>query len=156
MEKYFIVNKDSELYSDYFGWLEDKEKVANAFKTVCEEFGIQTTRFYLVKERLQIAPTGNDYHKFKNMMIQSDYGAFKKNCPVSKRWHELVKDIEHFKKPQFFYYFQLLGYSWRERLFNVNEVFYGSINSDGEIGLPDFVTEIKGSEFHKVMEEMEK
>lgn len=154
MEKYFIVNKESKLYSDYFAWLKDKDKVANAVKTVCEEFEIQTRQFYLVKERFEIVPTENDYAKFKGLMMKSDYGAFKKNSPVSKRWRELIKDIDHFKKPQLFYYFPLLGYSWRERLFNVEQTLYGSIESDGEIQLEDFVTEIKASEFYKVVEEM--
>ena len=56
MEKYFIVDKESKLYSDYFGWLEDRDKVSEAYKTVCEEFGIETTQFYLVKERFHIVP----------------------------------------------------------------------------------------------------
>lgn len=156
MEKYFIVDKESELYSDYFEWLNDKDKVAKAFRNVCEEFGVETKQFYLTKERFHIVPTLNDSEKFRSMMMKSDYGVFKKSSPVTKRWNELVKDIEHFKKPQLFYYLPLLGYKWRERLFNVGGVLYGSVESDGYIDIPDYMTEIKASEFYKVIEEMEK
>lgn len=155
MEKYFIVHEGSELYSDYFKWFKDKDKVAKAFRTMCEEFGIETKQFYLTKDRFHIVPTPNDNEKFRSMMMKSDYGVFKKNSSVAKRWVELVKDIENFKKPQLLFYLPLLGHRWKERLFNVNSVLYGSVESDGEVEIPGCMTEIKASEFYKVIEEME-
>ena len=155
MNKYFVVNEDSELYADYFAWKDDKSKISDAFKKVCDKFGIETTQFYLNQNRLHIHPTENDDLKFEKMMKKTGWGEFKVNSEPSKMWVALVKDIKHFRKPQLLFYFHSLGYSWRERLFDIDGKLYGSIESNMDIQMPDFVTEIKASEFYKIIEDYE-
>ena len=86
------------------------------------------------------------------MMIKSNYGQFKKNSPISKDWCELVKDIKHMKKPSLIWYFNLIGHRWREQLFHIGKTLYVHIESDGIVKMPDFITEIKASEFYKAIE----
>lgn len=155
MGKYFVVNEDSGLHADYFAWKGNHKKILDAIEKVREEFGIETKQFYLDQKRLHIHPSENDSKKFKDMMKKGGWGEFKKNSEPSKMWVELVKDILQFKKPQLFYYFDMLGHRWRERLFDIDGKLYGSIESDQEVKMPDFVTEIKASEFYKIIEDYE-
>ena len=155
MGKYFVVNEDSKLYTDYFAWKNDRSKISDAFKKVCDKLGFETTEFYLDKSRLNINPTAKDYATFEHMMKKGSWGEFKKNSEPSKMWVELVRDIEHFCKPQLLFYFRSLGHRWRERLFDIDGKLYGTIESDQDVKVPDFVTEIKASEFHKIIEDYE-
>lgn len=155
MSKYFVVNEDSGLYADYFAWKNDRSKISDAFKKVCDKFGIETTEFYLDKNRLHINPTESDLSKFENIMKKGSCGEFKKNSEPSKMWIGLTKDIEHFRKPQLLFYFRSLGPRWRERLFDIDGKLYGSIESNQDVNMPDFVTEIKASEFYKIIEDYE-
>lgn len=155
MNKYFEIKTDCVLYKDYFAHEEDEPKIVSAFKAVCEKFGIETKEFYMRKNIFWIVPTANDREKFSGIMKKSNYGEFKKNSEVSKMWLDLVKDIEHFEKPKLFYYFDLLGHRWKERLFHIGEKLYCSIESDGEVSTPKFATEMKASDFYKVIEDNE-
>ena len=155
MGKYFVVNEDSVLYADYFAWKNNRSKISDAFKKVCDKFGIETTEFYLDQKRLHIHPLESDFEKFKDMMKKDSWGEFKKNSEPSKMWVELVKDIEHFGKPRLLLYFRSLGSRWKERLFDIDGKLYGSIESNQDVNMPDFVTEIKASEFYKIIEDYE-
>lgn len=155
MEKFFIVKQDSQLYKDYFSYLEDRKKVGAAFNELREEFGIETHEFYPYKDCLTIVPTKNDAEKFKNLIKKESFGIFKKTSEPSKAWMEKVKGIEHMNSPRLLYYFPLLGKRWSERLFEYDGKVYCSISANVDFETPDFVTEIKGSEFYKVIEECE-
>lgn len=153
MNKYFEIKPGSALYKDYFAHKNVEPQIINAFKSVCEKFGIETSEFYMLKNCFRISPTENDKKKFDCMMKKTIYGEFKKNSEPSKMWCEVVKDIEHFNKPKLFFYFDLLGNRWKERLFDIGDKLYCSIESDGEVFVPDFAIEMKASEFYKLIEE---
>lgn len=155
MDKYFEIKPDCVLYKAYFAHKKDEPKIVSAFKEVCEKFGIETKEFYMKKDRFWIVPTANDREKFAGMMKKTNDGEFKKNSEVSKMWIGLVKDIENFDKPRLLFYFNLIGHRWKERLFHIGDKLYCSIESDGEVSTPDFVIEMKASEFYKVIEEEE-
>lgn len=155
MNKYFEIKPDCALYKEYFAHEEDKPKIVNAFKSVSEKFGIETSSFYMIKNSFRIVPTENDGKKFERIMKKTNYGEFKKNSEPSKMWIELVKDIEYFEKTRLIFYFNLLGYRWKERLFHIGDKLYCSIESDGEVSTPDFAVEMKASEFFKIIEDYE-
>lgn len=157
MNKYFEVKPDCELYREYFAHEKAKLKIALAFREVREKFGIESKEFFPYKDRLCIVPTVSDKGNFLNIMNKTHYGEFRRNSKVSKMWVELVKNIEHFERPELLYYFpSLIGHRWKERLFHVGEKLYCSIESDGgEISTPDFVVEMKASEFYKIIEDAE-
>lgn len=155
MEKYFIVKEDCSLYKDYFNHKKSEKEIYSAYKRVCEEFGIESNQFFLSKNSFSIIPTDKDKEKFNSVLKKTNYGEFKKNSAPSKMWISLVKDIHNFDKPRLIYYFELLGHTWRERLFDKENVLYCSVESDRDIKTPNFVTEIKASEFYKVIEDLE-
>lgn len=156
MDKHFEVKEGSSLYDDYFSWKEDNKKVANVFNQIAEKYGIETHSIYPSKTKFHIVPEGNDEEKFNSMLKKTSYGEFKKNSEISKEWCQLVSDIKHIKKPQLFYYFNLIGHIWKEYLFDIDGKLYCRILSDGEVSVPDFVVEMKASEFHRIVEEFEK
>ena len=152
MDKYFEIKPDCALYKDYFAHENVKEQIINAYKVVCEKFGIETNKFYMVKDYFRIVPTENDLKKFERVMKKTNYGEFKKGSAPSKMWKELVGSIENFNKPKLFYYFDSLGHRWKERVFHVGNKVYCSIESDGEVSTPTFAYEMKASEFYRVIE----
>lgn len=155
MDKYFEIKPDCELYRDYFAYKEDEPKIVAAFKSVCEKFGIESEGFYMKKDRLWVEPTLKDNENFSGMMKKTNYGEFKRNSAPSKMWVELVKNIEHFEKPRVMFYFHMTCYRWKERLFHIGDRLYCSIESNGEVSVPEFAVEMKASEFYKVIEDAE-
>lgn len=156
MDKYFEIKPDCALYKEYFAHEKAGEKIKAAFEQVREKFGIETTVFYLKKDRFHIAATEKDMEKFSGMMKKGNVGEFRKNSAPSKMWVELVKDIAHFNKPKLIFYTRMNCFRWKERMFHIGEKLYCSItDSDGEISVPEFAVEMKASEFYKVIEDAE-
>lgn len=155
MDKYFEIKPDCALYKEYFAHEKAGEKIKAAFEQVREKFGIEATTFYLHKDRLRIEATDKDMEKFSGMMKKGNVGEFRKNSTPSKMWVELVKDIAHFERPELMFYFPLIGHRWKERLFHVGDKLYCSIESDGDVSVPEFAVEMKASEFYKIIEDVE-
>lgn len=155
MNRYMEIKKDCSLYKDYFEWVGNWDAIKSLFDGIKEKYGIEATGFYPNKNMFKIVPTKNDNKKFESMLKKTSYGEFKKNTEISKEWIEGVKVIGRIEKPQLFYYFNLLGHRWKERLFHVGDKLYCSIESDGEVSVPKFALEMKASEFYKVIEESE-
>ncbi len=156
MNKYFEIKPGCTLYQDYFAYKEDWSKVVKAFEKVCERFGIESRSLHINKDKFWIEPTEADSEKFSGMMKKTNFGEFKKNSEPNKMWCDLVKDIDHFKKPKLIFYFNLLGHRWwKERLFHIGEKLYCSIKSDEEVLTPNFAIEMKASEFFKIIEDHE-
>ena len=155
MKRYMEIRKDCQLYKDYFEWVGNWDAIKKLFNGIKEKYGIEATGFYPYKEAFKIVPTENDNKKFESMLKKTSYGEFKKNTGISKEWIAGAEKIGRIKKPELFYYFDLLGYRWRERLFHIGEKLYCSIESDGEVSVPKFALEMKASEFYKIIEESE-
>lgn len=155
MDKYFEIKPDCGLCKEYFAHEKAKEKIAEAFNTVRDKFGIESKTFYLYKDRFWINPTENDMEKFSGMMAKEKNGLFRKNSVISKMWVESVKNIVHFERPQLIYYVPMVGNRWKERMFHVGEKLYCSVEVNGEMFTPDFAVEMKASEFYKVIEDAE-
>lgn len=158
MKIYFIVNEESKLYKDFFSYLEDREKVFAAFRTIKEKHGIETTGLYPHKEVLMIDPTENDVVKFASHLKKSDERQFKKTSPIAKEWCSLVADLEHIEKPSLWSYLRIYSGRWSESLFNIGTTLYGSLGTqeiEKGFEVPEFLQEIKASEFYKAIEEEE-
>ena len=157
MNKYFEVKPGSTLYEEYFAYLGNRKKVTAAFDKVCEEFGIETKSFYMTNRTFRIVPTDADREKFSGTMKKTSEGEFKKTSEPYKLWMSLTKDIAPFTKPELFYYMKDLIGRWRERMFDVDGKLYCSIEreSEEEMETPEWVDEMKASEFYKILEESE-
>lgn len=155
MNKYMEIKKDSRLYNDYFIWLKEKPEVIAVFERLRAEYGIESEQFYLSKEYLKIIPTKQDEEKFREMLKKTSPGEFKKYSSISKKWREAVKDINHIHRPRLLWYFDILGYQWKERIFHVEDRLYCSIESEGKIVVPNFAKEMKASEFYQELESIQ-
>ena len=80
---------------------------------------------------------------------------FKKNSFINKEWVKRAVGLKNVRKPSPAWYNNyMMGHS-SSRLFDYKGVVYCSFSAD-QIEMPsDTFTEIKGSEFYKVMEEIE-
>ena len=156
-EIYFTVNPESELYKDYFEWVDDRSKTGKAFAEMRKEFGIETNEFYPAKARFCIVPTRSDRSKFREDLKKTSDGEFKKNTAVHKKWLELTKDINRFRRPRLYNCFSHLG-RWREMLFHDGKVIYGCIQAhydDVAIADTETICQIKASEYYAVREKLE-
>lgn len=152
MNKYFEVHSDSKLYQDHFAHKEALKEIINVYHRIKKEYGIEADEIYIQKSTLKIIPTEKDSKKFVNQMKKNEPGCFKKTSEVGRAWIEGVKSIENFQEPRLLFYFHLLGQHWKEQVFDIGKRLYVSVESDGMISVPDFVTEIPASEFYKILE----
>ena len=156
MEKYFIITPESSIYKKYIDYKEMSEKVNEAFKDFAQACGFETQEYYQSTQHLHICPTESDIEKFGKYFKKNDPGLFKKNAPLAKEWVnkcELLKLKSPFK-PQLGFEIGVYGKS-RSRLFTIKDVMYGSLDSDNDFKTPAGLTEIKASEFFKIVEEYE-
>lgn len=157
MEKYFVINKDSQCYSDYFKWKEDVKKIIVVWKKFKKEHSIESESFVPGKKRLLIQPTKADLVNLKgcfNRTVSNGLRQFNARSRIAKDWIETVKNIDIPSKPHYFEYGIRLEGRSASRIFSINDVLYGSIDAESVVLLP-FMVEIKASEFFKIIEDYE-
>lgn len=156
MEKYYIVTPDSSVHKAYISYKEVSEKVNYAFKEFAKEFGFETNEYYQSVQYLNICPTDRDTEKFGKYFKKDSPGLFKMNTPPAKAWVSKCQslELESPSKPHLGFEFRIYGRS-RSRLFMLNGTMYASFGADCDFKDPVGFTEIKASEFFKVIEEYE-
>lgn len=158
MEKFYIVNPDSNLGKAYLAYKTDSDLFYNTFLDFAKENGIKTTGVYLTTERLWIKPTIEDELKFDSEFIKYESGKFKKTSSLCKKWIAFCeeKGIKNVSKPNPIFFFRkdyLFDFHCRTRLFDLDNVIYCSFESEDNFSAPEGVNEIKASEFYKIMEQ---
>ena len=153
MEKYFVVKEGSNLYKEYFKYVNDAEKVRQAFRDIAEKHKIETHEFYPYKN-LGIAPTSADKEAFKTQ-FKKNSNFFKLNSEINKEWSEMTKDVESWHKPTPTWYLSDIPHKSRTRLFDIGNVLYGSIDSASVFNTEEWMQEMKASEFFKIIEDYE-
>ncbi|WP_251316683.1 hypothetical protein [Flintibacter muris] len=158
MDKFYTVNEGSSLYDDYWAWknclVPNKKIVDDFFK----EFGIEADLYCQNSTVIGIVPTENDKIKFAKQLCskETDEGLrfFLKNSAINKEWVKRAVGLKNVHKPSPAWLNKYMGRS-SSRLFDHNGILYCSFSAN-QIEMPsDVFTEIKGSEFYKVMEEIE-
>jgi hypothetical protein len=152
MDKYFVVNPECALCKDYFAYRDDVEKINEAFKSIASKYGIETHSYYPSKI-LGIAGTKNDLIKFKNK-LKKDSEFFKLKSEINKEWGELTKDISIWRKPNPSRYLsKWIMSKHNTRLFAIDGVLYGSIETEESFETEEWMQEMKASEFFKIIED---
>lgn len=152
-EYYMIVKPDSELYNDYFEYLDNRKELNEIFGRMQEKFGIETSKYYARKDRFSIVPTEADKGKFQFLLLK-DGESFRKNCEISKTWVHEVKHIKHMTSPNLFCYCDTGWGRLRSRMFPIGDILYCSMQTEQDVDLPSWGEEIKASEFYKAFEEL--
>lgn len=158
MEKFYTVNKGSALYEDYYSWYNSLIPNRKIMYDFCKEMGIEADLCCPNRIAFGIVPTENDKVKFAKQLCSKETNEglrfFKKNSVVNKEWVKRAVNLKNVHKPSPAWYNNFMGHSF-SRLFDYNGVLYCSFSAN-QIEMPsDTFTEIKGSEFYKVMEEIE-
>lgn len=158
MEKFYIVNPNSNLGKAYLAYKSDSDLFYAVFLDFAKENGIKTTGVYLTTERLWIKPTAEDELKFDSEFIKYESGKFKKTSQLCKKWIALCKRIglKSISKPNPIFFFQkddLFDFHCRARLFDLDNVIYCTFKSEDNFSEPEGVYEIHASEFYKIMEQ---
>ncbi len=156
MEKFFTINQGSALYNEYFKYLDDVKQNRALFNDFAKKHGIEASQFVPDKKRLCIIPTAKDEDVFRNDFTQGyledGLRQFKTRSGIGKDWITVMGNIKPARKPNYFGLIQVYG-RFRERLFHIGNVLYGSLSADCEFELHKCMSEIKASEFYKILED---
>lgn len=162
-ERFFIVRDGSSLsrqYTTYQAFVDLSVKVFHAF---AEDVGMDvTTKFYPDPDQLGIVPVGKDEETFEPYFTKAVHDGglrlFRKNSIINHQWQRAAQkaDLQFVRRPSPTWD---LGLSLRGsfRLFDHNGVLYLSLDIPADLGAEVHadLTEIKGSEFWKVIEDIE-
>ena len=161
-ERFFTVEPGSSLYEHYFQYQKYLNETGKAFDKISEEFGIESTAYLPYFGRFGIVPTNADEQKFAGQFTAKQFKGglrtFKLRSPVNIAWTNALKDaaVKQVSKPDPAWELGLLGKS-SYRLFDYKGTLYFSMERfwGNTEKLPSYLTEIKGSEFWQVIEEIE-
>ena len=157
-EKYFIVNNKSDLYKEYMGYKKNLKQMREIAIKFLEEHDIEANEYSYNSLVFYIIPTEKDKEKFKTVLgktVENGTKPFKKNSKIGKAWINTLKEnnIEPLHKPIVGWFFKNHVGKMRSRLFDINEIVYCSYKVEGDINTPEGFTEIKASEFWKIIED---
>lgn len=177
MERYFIATKESKYLKDYNEYTEKIETQRKFINKFFEEKEIDGNKYIVggdgrvnipfeewnkSKITLRIEPTENNLNKFSRMLRTSDrYGlcAFRKNSNMAKQFAKQCIDekiVVNLYSPRIGDYFNdLCYYGCKSQHFIYTDIFYIKVDSEGlkENDTPNGFTEIKASEYYKILEE---
>lgn len=156
MEKYYVVNKGTKIYNDLKHHFDTENKIIELMKEFGKTHNIKSNEFYMSTKRLAIVPTKEDEENFGQYFLKGDKpGFFKMNSPLCKEWVQLCKkeglEYKHFPFFVTTLFKSPVGGSYRA--FELNGEIYFTYKSDCNFVTPDDFTEVKASEFFKIMED---
>lgn len=160
MEKFFIVKEGSRLHTDFWEWRRSVTENNEIVKKFFAEHGIEAAQYYINTTVLGIVPTDKDKEVFEKQLTknhQNEQGLrlFRKNSVIGKAWLSQAAGMKILHKPfPTWYNAHLIGRS-SSRLFDHKGVLYCSISADNVKMQEDTFEEIKGSEFFRIIEEVE-
>jgi hypothetical protein len=178
MQKYFLATKDSEFAKEMTKYIEMYEQQRVFVKQFFKDNEIEGTQYIVSgdgwvnkpfeewnknKITLNINPTEKDNQKFGSMLTKPKHHglcAFKKGSKIAKEFSDLCfkeKIVVNLYQPSLRDYFQSIGYSayTSHLLDNEDNSFYLKVESKNlkEDDIPEYMTEIKASDFYKILEE---
>lgn len=165
LERFFIIEETSSLYKDYHKQEEYEAKVSVIIESVFERFGIfDQTGFGFTATCLLVAVYPGFEDAFEDQLLKTPtyrdgrrFREFKKSSKIFKAYKTQLKKEGLLDKyvspvrPTEYLTDCIGGHSCR--LFKRDEVLYCSIlASKTDYKLPEDWKEVKGSEFHKILE----
>ena len=156
----FKVVKDSGLYKSYFEELSEKQKFHDLARAFFEKHELIDKSTYYQSETLWLSLTEEQRERFKGQIKKytDDNGMsiFKKTSPMQKEWNEDVVSKVNFYtlRQNDFWYGGIISHG-RYALWDYDGEVYGYLYDKykEEIQLPEYLTEIKMSEYYSVIEQ---
>ena len=161
MKKYFII-ESPEIKEHYATYLADLEKQRLLFREMAKRYGISAKEFYVTEKQFMIVINKTDQAKFKDQLLKEVYSdglvKFRESSEIGKAWkkraaEEKIKRVDTVILMWLLRGKNLSGRS-RQNIFEIYDTLYGSLDlpHDFEID-PGQVTEIKASNYHKIIED---
>jgi hypothetical protein len=159
MEKFFIVTEKSGLHKEYSDYLKSVKEVNELYKAFSDMFDIKATNYLAYSDHLYIIPTEDDLIHFDKSLgkeVSQGLRPFKRNSTINKEWTKSIKSKKYkvLRSPLVQFYFKNCSNS-RYRIFENKDAIYCSYENDYDVDIPEGFTEIKASEFYKVIEDSE-
>ena len=161
-EKFYRVHSDSGLYATYFDYVNCRERVVEALGKFEEENGFKEGSLAVWGTTIYLKSASEDFLRYRDQLTkQSPDGGknfkFRKTSKIGKLWAETAKELRFVSKPIVgFYNKASIAGRCSTRLFDYRGDLYCSIEAD-RIDMPgNIFTEMKDSEFYKIIELMEK
>lgn len=158
-ERYFVVTEQHELFKDFVAQKENEQKVREVFKAWKARFYVEADTYLPTAKRISIEATANDLQKFKDQFMSGWYDGlkeFKLKSEMNLTWVSMLKSeqLSVLHRPRVIFYLPHgCKNSWVMNL--INGVLYLYYKTDADFETPDGMIEIKGSEYHKVIEDYE-
>lgn len=158
IEKFYIAEEGSRLREDYLRYSENTLEVCDMVNIFCEQNDIEAFIYHANSSGLSIEATDKDLKRFGNQLCNPDkfgLSRFKKNSKMHKKWVKLLEEnnVEVLNKPYVPFYFHTSYTKAEYSIFShIDGEVYVSIRANGDFEPNDELREIKGSEYHKVLE----
>ena len=162
-ERFFIVKENSPFFRQFVAYEEFVDKSCKVFSAFAEQMGMdKSTKFYPDPDQLGIIPMGKDKETFEPHFTKAvkDGGLrlFRKNSIINSQWQAAAKKagLQFVRRPSPCWDLDL-HFRGSFRMFEHNGKLYLSLETPAELGakVHDDLTEIKGSEFWRIIEEIE-
>lgn len=159
MQKYYVVTPESQLCAEYWNYKGSLPVTRAIVKSFMESQGMEGDEYYASHDGFYFVPTAKDMELFGSQLSSEVHGEglrrFKANGKVHKEWKKTLKEANHriVPKPRVFFYFERIGGRSLSQLFDVDDVVYCSFEQACDFDNPAHFQEIKGSEFHKIIED---
>ena len=165
MIKCFKISSDSKFVQDYTQYEKNLQAQHDYVHNFLKEHEIEAPRYYVKGKNLFIEATDNDIAKYGSQLKipQSPHGfrGFKKNSQIGKLFANAdIKLLSYLDKPKLNYCIDLCKVvggqvKWTEFYFEYDGQHYIKIESEviDVSNLPDWLAEMKVSEWYAVLEE---
>ncbi|MGX8711657.1 MAG: hypothetical protein ACQGTM_15600 [bacterium] len=161
IEKFFIVTEASPLFKEYFDWLENEKATREFACNFAKRHDLPTlisydnTTFSIILDKNRPNPFKSQLKKLCTWTEKGELYDFKMNSPIGKAWIEELKaaKLKVLRRPLAMIYFSTPCGRWGWELFEYGDRLYLKTTSECEPNVPHGMTEIKGSEYYKVVEE---
>ena len=157
MEKFYIVPVGTKLHSEYMTYKQNTAQAKNSAIRLLDKYGVEAEQFCALNTEFGIVATDNDLEKFSKDLRKPRDGVhwFKTRSAFLKEWRECAKEIGPLRKPFVWLHFKTGIGKFRSRLFDINGVVYCSFETDGLVEPMESYTELKQSEFWRIVESAE-
>lgn len=157
MEKFYIVPVGTKLHSEYMTYKQNTATAKSSAIRLLDKYGVEAEQFCALNTEFGIVATDNDLEKFSKDLRKPRDGVhwFKARSAFLKEWRECAKDISPLHKPFVGLHFKTGIGKCRSRLFDINGVVYCSFETDGLVEPLESYTELKQSEFWRIVESAE-
>ena len=157
----FTVNLDSEFYNTYFKAKEERQRFHDLARAFFEKRDLVDSRVYYQTNFLGLELNDEQKKRFDGQLKKYDdengMSIFKKRSAMQKAWNEEVTDLVNFEIIDGckFWYFGIINRGSYNLWDNDGNIYgYLSDNYKDIIYLPDYMTEIKMSEYYSVIESL--